>query len=223
MGIAHLTFTSNKNLFYELEAMPGKDWLITDDGQCQLCKSAREWDLLRTPYRFYRFLTEIEDAIAEVDDETSCLPKIRKLVRQLITNSYWIQTRYLEPCPETGISVIVLYDEIGYPLTVQTVTFAPGISSAVHNHGTWGVVAVLKGQEKNTFWQRSPDRDFPAKIAPVSERILKPGDIISFTPDAIHSIEAVGDEPTITFNIYGETHHKQRFEFDPLSHTAKNF
>ena len=211
--------------------MVGRDWLVTEDGRCQACKSAREWDLLKTPYRFYRFLTEVEDVLENLaDDEVSnavmpplLLPKIRLLVRQLITNSYWIQTQYLEPCPQTGISVLVLYDELGFPLTVQTVTFERGTTSAIHNHGTWGIVAVLKGQEKNTFWRRTNDPEFPSKLERVGETILNPGDIISFTPDAIHSIEAVSEEPTITFNLYGETHHKQRFEFDPISHRAKNF
>lgn len=211
--------------------MAGKDWLVTDDGDCQVCKSAREWDLLRTPYRFYRFLTEVDNVLENLEDgevrdlETSqvFLSKIRLLVRKLITNSYWIQTQYLEPCPETGTSVMMLYDELGFPLTVQTVTFARGITSAIHNHGTWGIVAVLKGQEKNTFWRRTNDPDLPNKIEQIGEKVLNPGDIISFTPDAIHSIEAVSEEPTITFNLYGETHHKQRFEFDPVSHQAKNF
>jgi predicted metal-dependent enzyme (double-stranded beta helix superfamily) len=55
------------------------------------------------------------------------------------------------------------------------------------------------------------------------EITLEPGHIISFTPDAIHSVEAVGDEPTVTFNIYGETDPKERFEFDIVSKTAKKF
>jgi predicted metal-dependent enzyme (double-stranded beta helix superfamily) len=42
-------------------------------------------------------------------------------------------------------------------------------------------------------------------------------------PDAIHSVEAIGDEPTISFNLYGETDYDQRFEFDPVTCTAKNF
>lgn len=203
--------------------MTGKDWLVTGDGQCQACKSVREWDLLRNPYRFYRFLTEVEDALDEVADECSQLPKIRLLVRQLITNSYWVKQQYLEPDTKTGISVLMLYDEIGFPLTVQTVTFAPGIKSAIHNHGTWGVVAVMQGQEKNTFWRRTSNLEFLGKIEPVAERTLIPGDIISFTPEAIHSVETVGDEPTVTFNIYGETHHQKRFEFDPITYTTNNF
>ncbi|XGV98756.1 MAG: hypothetical protein ACAF41_07405 [Leptolyngbya sp. BL-A-14] len=84
-------------------------------------------------------------------------------------------------------------------------------------------MAVLKGEEKNTLWKRLSDAKFPDRVEPTAEVVVLPGDIISFTPDAIHSVEAVGDEPTVTFSLYGETHHSRRFEFDPVLHTAKNF
>jgi predicted metal-dependent enzyme (double-stranded beta helix superfamily) len=203
--------------------MQGRDWLLTGDGQYQVCKSARSWDLLQENYRLYRFLTEMEDVLNGVSDESSHLPEIRILVRRLIVNSYWVRSQYLEPSPTTGTSVVLLYDELGFPLTVQTVTFAPGTHSNIHNHGTWGVVAVLKGQEKNTVWQRTKTPDFQDKIESTGEIILSPGDIISFTPDAIHSVQAIGDEPTVTFNIYGETDPKQRFEFDAVTHSVKKF
>ncbi|WP_239651752.1 cupin [Neosynechococcus sphagnicola] len=204
-------------------AMKHRDLLVTEDGQWQTCKPAREWDLLRTPYRFHRFLTEVEDVLEAAIDETDCLPQLWLLVRRFITNSYWLQTQFIEPSPDTGTGVIVLYDEIGYPLTVQIATYLPGTRSSIHNHGTWGVVAVFRGEEKNTFWQRNPKPQFPDWIEPTAEVTLLPGDIISFTPDAIHGVEAAGDETTVTFSLYGETHHSKRFEFDPVTHTAKNF
>jgi predicted metal-dependent enzyme (double-stranded beta helix superfamily) len=145
------------------------------------------------------------------------------LVRRLIINSYWVQSQFLQPDLKTGISVLLLYNELGFPLTVQTVTFAPGTNSNIHNHGTWGVVAILKGQEKNTFWRRSSNSDFPNKIEKVGEINLSPGDIVSFTPQTIHQVQAIGEEPTVTFNIYGETNPKQRFEFDITNHSAKKF
>ncbi|MBD2345269.1 cysteine dioxygenase family protein [Anabaena subtropica] len=203
--------------------MQGRDWLLMRDGQYQVCKTARSWDLLQENYRLYRFLTEIEDVLNQVSDESTRLPEIRMLVRRLIVNSYWVRSQYLEPSPTTGTSVLLLYDELGFPLTVQTVTFAPGTLSTIHNHGTWGVVAVLKGQEKNTVWRRTKTPDFQDKIEPTGEITLSPGDIMSFTPDAIHSVQSIGDEPTVTFNIYGETDPKQRFEFDSVTHRAKKF
>lgn len=201
-----------------------RDWLVTDDGQCQFRPAKREWDLIRDYYYLHRFLTEIVDLLDKVNSEVEWdyLPQIRMRVRQLITNSYWVQSQYLAPCPKTGISILTLYDEIGYPLTVQNVTFAPGFVSPIHNHGTWGVIAVLKGQEKHTFWRRV-DAAHPHKIERVGEQIFNPGEIISLMPDAIHQVEAVGDEPTVTFNIYGDTQPRSRFEFEPTTYTAKSF
>jgi predicted metal-dependent enzyme (double-stranded beta helix superfamily) len=204
-------------------AMKYRDLGVAADGQWQVSKPAREWDLLRTPYRFHRFLTEVEDVLESAIDETLCLPQLRLLMRRLITNSYWLQTQYVEPHPDTGTGVIMLYDEIGYPLTVQIASYAPGKRSTIHNHGNWGIVAVLQGEEKNTFWQRIQDPQFSDRVEPRSDVILLPGDIISFSPDAIHQVVAVSDEPTVTFSLYGETHHSKRFEFDPVTHTAKNF
>lgn len=204
-------------------AMKYRDLLVTEAGQWRVCKPTREWDLLRTPYRFHRFLTEVEDLLEAAIDETDCLPQLWLLVRRLITNSYWLQTQYTEPNPDTGTGIIMLYDEIGYPLTVQVATYLPGTRSSIHNHGTWGIVAVLKGEEKNTIWKRMPVPQFPDWVELMSDVTLLPGDLISFTPGAIHSVEALGDEPTVTFSIYGETHHSKRFEFDPATHTAKNF
>lgn len=203
--------------------MQGQDWFISGDGKHQICKSAREWDLLRDNYRLYRFLTEVEDVLNQVEEESIFLPQLRMLVRRLIINSYWVQSQNLEPDSKTGTSVLLLYDELGFPLTVQTVTFAPGTTSNIHNHGTWGIVAILKGQEKNTFWRRNPTAEFPDKIEKVGELDLYPGDLISFTPETIHQVQSVGNEPTVTFNIYGETDPKARFEFDVINHIAKKF
>ncbi|MEM1392549.1 MAG: cupin domain-containing protein [Cyanobacteria bacterium P01_A01_bin.80] len=203
--------------------MEGKDWLVTSDGKYQACKSARTWDLITENYRLYRFLTELEDILKKELDENDYLAEIRQLVRRLLINSYWIKTQHPKPDTKTGTSVKLLYDELGFPFTVQTVTFTKGAQSNIHNHGIWGIVAVLKGQEKNIIWKRNPTVEYPDKIESAAEIILNPGDIISFVPGAIHSVEAISDEPTVTFNLYGETRSKERFEFDTVNHTAKNF
>lgn len=203
--------------------MKNRDFLVTGDGQLQVCKPPREWDLLRDPYRLHRFLTEVEDVLEKALDEADCLPDLRLLVRRLVMNCYWVHTQEPEPDSQNGTSVRMLYDELGFPLTVQTVTFLPGVTSSIHNHGTWGVVMVIKGEEKNITWRQINDPQFPSRVEAVGEITLLPGDIISFTPDAIHQVQVVGDEPTFTFSLYGETHHSRRFEFDPQTHTAKNF
>lgn len=206
--------------------MQTPDWIVTDDGSCEPRPTVRQWDLLRERYYLHQFLTEIIDLLDQAPNEAEewdFLPQIRLRVRQLVTNSYWLHTQFQPPNPHTGVGIQILYDEIGYPLTVETVAFAPGMVSTIHNHGTWGVVAVLAGREKHTFWQRVGDPEFPDRIEPVAEKILSAGELISFTPGAIHCVEAIAETPTITFNIYGDTQPRSRFRFDPANHSAKPF
>ena len=197
-----------------------QDWLVTDDGSSQAVDIAAVGDLSVNNYRLYRFLTDLEDILRNFDDDCQRLAAIRPLVRRLLISSEWLQYEFINPNPETGWSVVTLYDEPNYPLTVQTVAWNPGKVSPIHNHATWGIVALLGGQEKNTLWKQVDDS---GKIEKTGEVILNPGEIISFTPDAIHHVEALGDEPTISFNLYGETDYDQRFEFDLENGSKNNF
>lgn len=198
-------------------------WLVTDEGYCIPCEISEQEDWTTRSYRLYRFLTDVEDIIDRESDEQIRLQLICPLVRRLLNSCEWLHLNFLSPDPETGWSVQTLYDEPDFPITIQTVVWSPGTVSPVHNHATWGIVALLDGREKNTFWQRSPTTEFPDRIAATGDRILVPGDMLCLMPDAIHHIEALGDEPTISFNIYGETNYDRRFEFDPLNSTAKIF
>ena len=199
-----------------------ENWIIANDGS-KTAHYPPETALTIDPYRLYRFLTDLDDILLSIPQNSDRLQAIMPLVRNLLTSSYWLQMEYDQPSPKTGWSVKTLYREPDYPLTVQMVAWKPGTSSPIHNHGAWGLVALIDGTEKNRFWKRSPTAEFPDKLELVGEQILQPGEIIGFTPGAIHSVESIGDEPTISFNIYGKTDYPQRYQFDTVKHTAKNF
>ncbi len=202
-------------------SMLSQDWLVTDDGECEAWEESPDnLELLTGQYRLYRFLTDLEDILQKFQSDRLRLQAICPLVRRLLTSSEWLQGEYLEPNPETGWSVLTLYDEPDFPLTVQTVAWLPGKVSPIHNHATWGVVALISGEEKNTIWRRTNKN---GSIEKAGDIILNPGEIIGLMPDAIHHVEALGDQPTISFNLYGETNYQQRFEFDPVTGTAINF
>ncbi len=196
--------------------------LVNKEGICKEIE-VPEIEPSDSTYRLYRFLTDLEDLLSKVKSDRDRIHAIVPLVQRLLTSSYWLQIPDNPPDPDLGWSVQMLYDEPFFPLTVQLVTWLPGTSSPIHNHAAWGIVAMINGKEKNTFWQRTPTPKFPGKIKQVSDRTFSAGEIITFLPEAIHSIEAIGDEPTISFNIYGETDYKQRFEFDLDTMTAQQF
>lgn len=199
-----------------------ENWIVFDDCSREAYYPP-ETALPADPYRLFRFLTDLEDILLTIPDDRDRLLAIMPLVRHLLTSSYWLQMEYDQPSSKTGWSVKTLYREPEYPLTVQMVAWEPGASSPVHNHATWGIVALIDGCEKNRFWRRSPTAEFPDQLELVGEQILQPGEIIGLLPDAIHSVESVGEEPTISFNLYGNTDFPRRYQFDIVNHTAENF
>lgn len=209
--------------------MPQQDWLVQDDGQCLSFPSPRQWDLLTptTSYRLHRFLTELDDLLNQAEitgqSEMEYLPSLRRLVRKLLLNVYWVSQDIPTASPNSDTEVKLLYDEPGYPLTLQTEIMLPGTSTTIHNHGTWGVVATLQGQQKNTFWKCIPTPECSQHIEKVDEKVFQLGDVISFTTEAIHCVEAIGNEPTVTLNLYGDTNASKRFKFDPRNDQAYHF
>lgn len=198
------------------------NWLVYPDGRCETFGDSRTEEP-ETVYRLYRFLSELDDILLATTDERQRLQQAAPLVRKLLTSSYWLQMEF-KPPPETpGWSVNFLYREYGWPLTAQMVAWLPGNPSPIHNHGAWGIVAIVGGSEKNTIWRRSPTEEYPDRIEQVAELTLIPGDIATFLPGAIHNVDPVGEEMVVSFNLYGETDFDQRFEFDAKQHAAKRF
>lgn len=203
----------NSNQFCE-------NWLVNNQGECQPYFPSLEQEVAE-PYRLYRFLTDLENILGMDIDEEGRIKAIIPAVRQLLTSADWLHTNYAPPNPQTGWSITSIYEEPNYPITVQTVAWNPGNVSPVHNHASWGIVAIISGEEKNTFWRRSLDNNH--KLEKTSEKVLVAGDIVGFTSEAIHCVEPLGQEPCITFNLYGQADFSQRYEFDIIRHTAKNF
>ncbi|MGP1375355.1 MAG: cupin [Almyronema sp.] len=201
--------------------MENRTWIALEDGRCELLEPL-PWEQPPSIYRLYRFLTELEDILATIADDYDRLRAIAPRVQKLLLSSYWLQMEYTAPS-EQGWGVHFLYREHQFPLTVQMVTWAPGQRSTIHNHATWGIVAMIGGQEKNTLWRRHADKQHAHRIQKTEEKTLQPGDIMAFMPGAIHCIEPIGEEMTVSFNLYGITDYAQRYQFDPANHTAKKF
>lgn len=200
--------------------MTGKNWFVDNQGKREIWSAITEYENPDQPYRLYRFLTDLEDVLNQEATDYGRLQKIYPLVHRLLNDSPWFQVIPLVPDPETGWAVEMLYDEPDFPLTIQLVAWQPQAVSPIHNHGCWGLVALLQGQEKNTFWQRDPDTD---QLILRGEEILEMGDLICLMPETIHRVEALGSQPTISFNVYGETDYDQRFQFDLTTGIATNF
>lgn len=128
--------------------MKKQDWLVDNNGVCLPLKILSIPSKTASVYRLYRFLTDLEDILETIQDDEKRLGAIAPLMRKLLNESPWLYLSMLEPNPDTGWEIMTLYDEPSFPLTVQLVAWAGGTVSPIHNHGCWGIVALLEGKEK---------------------------------------------------------------------------
>lgn len=79
----------------------------------------------------------------------------------------------------------------------------PGKARGIHNHTTWAVIAGVRGDEHNVCYERGAGRD---ELRPLREITVKPGVAVSMMPDDFHSIEVLGEDPSLHLHLYGKSH-----------------
>lgn len=115
-------------------------------------------------------------------------------------------------------------DETG--LTLVRAKFPPETNTPIHNHGTWGVIALYAGKDRLQEYRRldSGDGEGHAVIALAAERILTPGDtaIIPHPPQDIHAQQGADGETALEFVLFGKNAMElPRLYFDPAAQTAR--
>jgi predicted metal-dependent enzyme (double-stranded beta helix superfamily) len=94
--------------------------------------------------------------------------------------------------------VLVEHVEPESPFTVQVFRWPPGWTTSIHDHVSWGVVAVLLGAEQEQLFRI----DEQGRPVPRSRRVVIAGECVSFVPpNDVHQVCA--PEPTLSLHVYG--------------------
>lgn len=128
--------------------------------------------------------------------------------------------------PEPGVGCHLLHEEADHSLFVAAVCWLPGRAAPPHNHGTWGVIVGVDGEEKHTDWVRTDDHSRPghADVQPRGSTLCRPGDLLVMPAGAIHSVVNETDRIALSFHVYGmQLNHTGRSQFDPAAHTEQPF
>ena len=173
-----------------------------------------------------QFLRELRVTSARTADPRVAVELVRPLVVDLARSRSWVEPRLYECDPEQGFGAHLLHEEPDHTLAVFAGAWLPGRGAPPHNHGTWALVAGVDGEERNTFWTRTDDGTRPgqARIRRLEDRVLGPGEVITFRPDTIHSVINETSRVSLSLHVYGvHVNHANRSQFDPESHTESRF
>jgi predicted metal-dependent enzyme (double-stranded beta helix superfamily) len=83
-------------------------------------------------------------------------------------------------------------------LTLLKVCFPGRRRTPPHDHGTWAMILLLSGEEKNTLYRREG-----GALRRAGEVTLARGAILPMRAETVHVAECLGDKPAIGLHVYG--------------------
>lgn len=83
-------------------------------------------------------------------------------------------------------------------LTLLKVRFPSGRRTPPHNHGTWAMILLLSGCEKNTLYRKEA-----SGLRKAGEVTLERGSVLPMLAETAHVAECIGDEAAIGLHAYG--------------------
>lgn len=89
-------------------------------------------------------------------------------------------------------------------VTLFAIASAPGSVSDIHDHGAWGLVGQVLGQEVEHSYRIEYTGSETVSLRCVSSRRLKPGDVTEVLPPErdIHQVVTVSPEPSVSVHAF---------------------
>ena len=174
-------------------------------------------------YTLADFVEALRVIAAESADTHEVIRRVKPAAVRLAASPD-LRARCRKECnEEQGFGFQVLHEEPDHSLAVALLSWLPGRGTPPHDHGTWGVVVGVEGDEVNTFYKRVDDGTRPgyAELKRLSEKTFAPGEALGITPDIIHSVWNHTGEISVSLHIYGKhINFTNRSRFDPGMNTV---
>lgn len=154
----------------------------------------------------------LADLVAEMRKVTAASSNPAVIVQQLTGPARrmamaqaWRERRFFSPPVNADFATFPLHEEPDHTLSVVVALLNPRCTLPAHNHKTWALQVGVEGTEVNVRWRRMDDgkRKGYAELDVVSRNEFGPGDVVTFQPDDIHSVENPGHELAVSLNLYG--------------------
>lgn len=174
-------------------------------------------------YTLQHFVDDLRRIAAGGGEMRKVLAEVKPLAQRLAASEDLRRRCNRECDAQQGFGFQLLHEEPDRTLTVAVLSWLPGRGTPPHDHGTWGIVVGVEGDEVNAFWQRVDDGSRPghAELRRLSEKTFVPGDAIALTPEIIHSVRNDSERVSVSLHVYGKNiNFTGRSQFDVAKQTV---
>ena len=168
-------------------------------------------------YSLDPFVADLRIIVRGNGDEPALLRRLAPLAERFALQPAITATTAKQPIPENGFVFNLLHEERDHSLAVAILRWLPTAKTLPHNHGTWGIVVGISGDERNIFWQRADDGSMPgyAKLKRVGVMQCRIGEAVLLPSTIIHSVENCTDSISESLHVYGKNiYYAERSHFD---------
>lgn len=169
------------------------------------------------------FVSALRRARDECRDEASLLQRVQSVTASLAAcRSAWLEDAMCHPDAEQGFGLHLLHEEADHSLAAFVVSWLPRRGTTPHDHGTWAVVAGLRGAERNELWRRVDARTRPgyAEVQRVGDKVFGEDELLVMPAGVIHSVWNDTDAVSVSLHVYGRhVNYTERSQFDPQNRT----
>lgn len=152
--------------------------------------------------RLRDFVTALAELIERSGDEQSLIAEGRHLLAELVAYDDWLPAAFAAPDPKSYRQYL-LHCDSRQRFSIVSFVWGPGQSTPIHNHGTWGLIGMLRGAEVT----QSYALDAAGVPQPAGEAIrLDPGQVETVSPMTgdVHRVwNFHADRPSISIHVYG--------------------
>lgn len=173
-----------------------------------------------TPLR--EFVVALTELVESGADEPRILQEGRELVGKLVAKDDWLPDAFAQPHPQY-YQQYLLYADPRERFSVVSFVWGPGQKTPLHDHTVWGIVGVLRGQER----ERSYAERASGGYEETHVGVLGAGGVTAVSPTIgdVHIVEnALADQVSISIHVYGGNIGRvSRHVFDAETGAPKTF
>lgn len=154
--------------------------------------------------------------------EPLILEKGGALLGELVQHDDWLPEAFTRPHPQFYQQYLLYADPLER-FSMVSFVWGPGQKTPVHDHMTWGLIGMLRGQEIDTHYFKEADGSYRRG----ESKLLLPGQV-GFVSPSTHDVHEVAnyyaDRTSISVHVYGGNIGRiHRHVFDPVTGQEKSF
>jgi len=165
--------------------------------------------------RFVQDMTRLVERAA--GDEPRLLDEGAALLAALVKKDDWLPDEFARPSPESYRQYLLHCDPLER-FSVVSFVWMPGQKTPIHDHTVWGLVGVMRGQERCD--------EYSQRISLEGSHLVHPGEVDRVSPRIgdIHVVSNAGEETAVSIHVYGgNIGAVRRHIFDPESGRPRDF